>query len=70
VRTQDDENYCEYCGCDIGWGSHYHCYKCNGTCSMMGHLSSHHFVAGVSTKVASHYCCPNKCELDNALSNV
>lgn len=56
---------------DEGWmpGSHYHCYECGKLCSMMGHLTSVHFVnvpgkPGKWKDVPQHYCCDKQnCEV-------
>jgi len=32
-----DDDYCEYCGFELGGESHYHCPRCKEECGMMGH---------------------------------
>ncbi len=40
METEDEDrsdDYCEYCGIELGGESHYHCPRCKEECSMMGH---------------------------------
>lgn len=46
-----------------GMGSHYHCYRCRESSSMMGHYMSIHRGDVTRTTVAGHMCCPGDCEL-------
>lgn len=52
------------CDKDLG-GSHYHCGRCNGVSSMMGHYRAVHWFENKTTKVPPHTCCPNDCQLEN-----
>lgn len=54
--------YCEICGEDPGMTSHYHCFRCNGECSMMGHETNYCKVYGNGTP--RHACCPGNCQFD------
>lgn len=50
------------CDEDLG-GSHYHCGRCGGVSSMMGHSQGVHW--NPTEKVPQHFCCPNDCQLEN-----
>ncbi len=42
-------------------GSHYHCARCRGRSSMMGHYSRHYAKGQLVGEL--HFCCPGDCEL-------
>lgn len=45
-------------------GSHYHCGRCNGLCSMMGHWTT--YCKHRLPDADAHFCCPGDCELTGA----
>ena len=60
----------EVCCRDYYGGSHYHCARCFGVSSMLGHTTNLHPPKDGSRRsiaewdrVESHFCCPGDCEL-------
>jgi hypothetical protein len=59
--SETEEHCCE------DWdemSSHYHCARCGGRCSMMGHLIKHYEQGAAVTDY--HMCCPDNCELERS----